>query len=127
MPEIANLNPRGARVGRGMRIHENINTSATDWMRDGLCAQPGADPEAWFRGFETDPHKMHTPPSEDTLSMHSKGAKALCHGCPILTRCALFAVQNKLDHGVWGGMTPYMRARNGERMLAAAREAGLAS
>lgn len=28
-----------------------------------------------------------------------------CAGCPAQAGCARFAVENKIDHGIWGGLT----------------------
>lgn len=33
-------------------------------------------------------------------------AKAMCAGCPSLTKCSRFAAENKIVHGVWGGQSP---------------------
>ncbi|MEU3838667.1 WhiB family transcriptional regulator [Streptomyces sp. NPDC028635] len=32
-------------------------------------------------------------------------AKALCTGCPVRTECLAYALDARIDHGVWGGMT----------------------
>ncbi|MFC8954695.1 WhiB family transcriptional regulator [Streptomyces sp. NPDC057101] len=32
-------------------------------------------------------------------------AKALCTGCPVRTECLAHALDQRIDHGVWGGMT----------------------
>ncbi|MFB8000330.1 WhiB family transcriptional regulator [Streptomyces sp. NPDC056002] len=32
-------------------------------------------------------------------------AKALCTGCPVRTECLAHALDNRIEHGVWGGMT----------------------
>ncbi|MEU6350143.1 WhiB family transcriptional regulator [Streptomyces sp. NPDC047072] len=32
-------------------------------------------------------------------------AKAVCNGCPVRTECLASALDNRIDHGVWGGMT----------------------
>lgn len=32
-------------------------------------------------------------------------AKALCDGCPVRTECLAHALDNRIEHGVWGGMT----------------------
>ncbi|MFF2789701.1 WhiB family transcriptional regulator [Streptomyces sp. NPDC058049] len=32
-------------------------------------------------------------------------AKALCTGCPVRTECLADALDNKVEFGVWGGMT----------------------
>ncbi|MBB5926635.1 WhiB family redox-sensing transcriptional regulator [Streptomyces echinatus] len=32
-------------------------------------------------------------------------AKALCNGCPVRTECLAHALDNRIEHGIWGGMT----------------------
>ncbi|MBK3627102.1 WhiB family transcriptional regulator [Streptomyces sp. MBT49] len=32
-------------------------------------------------------------------------AKALCTGCPVRTECLAHALDKRIEHGVWGGMT----------------------
>ncbi|MGW4894105.1 WhiB family transcriptional regulator [Kitasatospora sp. NPDC004240] len=32
-------------------------------------------------------------------------AKAVCAGCPVRTECLAYALDERIDHGVWGGMT----------------------
>ncbi|MEV6841613.1 WhiB family transcriptional regulator [Streptomyces sp. NPDC051133] len=32
-------------------------------------------------------------------------AKALCTGCPVRTECLAHALDHRIEHGVWGGMT----------------------
>ncbi|MGW1068280.1 WhiB family transcriptional regulator [Streptomyces aureus] len=32
-------------------------------------------------------------------------AKALCAGCPVRLECLSFALDNRIEHGIWGGAT----------------------
>ncbi|MFE9769445.1 WhiB family transcriptional regulator [Streptomyces sp. NPDC005808] len=32
-------------------------------------------------------------------------AKAVCTGCPVLTECLAYALDHRIENGVWGGMT----------------------
>ncbi|MER7805346.1 WhiB family transcriptional regulator [Streptomyces parvulus] len=32
-------------------------------------------------------------------------AKALCTGCPVRTDCLALALDERIEHGIWGGMT----------------------
>lgn len=38
-------------------------------------------------------------------------AKKQCAGCPVLTACLQYALDNREEHGVWGGTSPQDRAR----------------
>ncbi|WP_064742911.1 WhiB family transcriptional regulator [Pseudonocardia spinosispora] len=46
----------------------------------------------------------------DPDSLFVKGAKqrdarSICRGCPVLTQCLAQALDEKLEYGVWGGLT----------------------
>ncbi|MEU4095929.1 WhiB family transcriptional regulator [Streptomyces sp. NPDC026673] len=32
-------------------------------------------------------------------------AKAVCTGCRVRTECLVYALDNRIEHGIWGGMT----------------------
>ncbi|MEU2621994.1 WhiB family transcriptional regulator [Streptomyces sp. NPDC007157] len=32
-------------------------------------------------------------------------AKAVCAGCPVRTECLAYALDRRIEHGIWGGMT----------------------
>ncbi|MFF7474251.1 WhiB family transcriptional regulator [Streptomyces sp. NPDC008092] len=32
-------------------------------------------------------------------------ARAVCNGCPVRTECLAYALDHRIEHGVWGGMT----------------------
>lgn len=36
-------------------------------------------------------------------------AAAICRHCPVLQQCAADALDNKVEYGVWGGMTERQR------------------
>lgn len=63
-----------------------------DWQRKARCADI-PDPDLFFpeRGSST------------------KYAMALCKRCPVKQECLDYAVQNKIEDGIWGGMG--LRAR----------------
>ncbi|MFJ2938220.1 WhiB family transcriptional regulator [Streptomyces sp. NPDC087219] len=57
-------------------------------------------------------------------------AKALCTGCPVRVECLAHALDERIEHGVWGGMTDRERrallkrrplVRSWGRLLDAAR------
>ncbi|WP_431683768.1 WhiB family transcriptional regulator [Kitasatospora sp. KL5] len=58
----------------------------TDWATSGLCRQ--ADPDDLF---------------VDGAAQNR--AKALCAGCPVRTECLGYALDHRIEHGIWGGMT----------------------
>ncbi|MEU3793995.1 WhiB family transcriptional regulator [Streptomyces fructofermentans] len=60
--------------------------TGTDWGERGLCRM--ADPDELF---------------VEGAAQHR--AKALCQGCPVRTECLAYALDSRIEHGVWGGMT----------------------
>lgn len=57
-------------------------------------------------------------------------AKVICTGCPVRTECLAHALDNRVEHGIWGGMTERERrallrrrplVTSWRRMLEAAR------
>ncbi|MEU8952578.1 WhiB family transcriptional regulator [Streptomyces sp. NPDC048489] len=48
-------------------------------------------------------------------------AKSICAGCKVRTECLAYALDNKMQHGVWGGMT------DRERRTLLRRRPGVAS
>ena len=31
--------------------------------------------------------------------------KEICNGCAVQTNCLFYAIENKIDYGIWGGLT----------------------
>ena len=61
-----------------------------DWVTHARCR--GTDPDALFvRGAE------------------QRKAAAICRSCPVLTECRADALDNKVEFGVWGGLTERQR------------------
>ncbi len=61
------------------------------WVRDSLCSTPMAYPQDfWFSDKRMDQNR----------------AANFCLDCPVMFECAQYAVDNKIEHGVWGGLTP---------------------
>ena len=56
-----------------------------EWRDDAACR--GHNPEWWFR--------------EGAYSLR---AKAICASCPVQVQCLQYALNNREQHGIWGGM-----------------------
>ncbi len=69
------------------------------WLRDAACLNE--DAELFFPLAETGPA------NERQIAQ----AKAVCAGCPVKTDCLRFALDNGLDEGVFGGLTPEERRK----------------
>jgi WhiB family redox-sensing transcriptional regulator len=78
-------------------------TADTKWMADGICA---SKPPALF--FPSD-------------GVGVEKAKSICADCPVKNVCLEYALENHIDHGVWGGTSERQRRR-----IARARRAGAA-
>lgn len=70
--------------------------NTTHWTDDALCTQVGA-PDMWF---------------PETGADNTKDAKAICAKCPVRETCLEYALDNHLEHGIFGGTT-----RNERRVL----------
>ncbi|MEU6645081.1 WhiB family transcriptional regulator [Saccharomonospora sp. NPDC046836] len=63
-----------------------MKTEQPDWRVRAYCRE--VDPDGLFvRGAE------------------QNRAKIVCMGCPVRTECLAEALDNRIDFGVWGGMT----------------------
>ena len=60
-----------------------------DWRRRAACAE--VDPALWH------PNIGH---EEDAQT-----ARAICHTCPVEGDCLIFALDNDIRYGIWGGMS----------------------
>lgn len=63
------------------------------WMTQSLCAQ--SDPEAFF------PDKGGS----------VRAVTAICSRCPVAQECLEFAIDNDIQHGIWGGLSTHARRR----------------
>jgi WhiB family transcriptional regulator, redox-sensing transcriptional regulator len=68
-------------------------TAVTGWMGEGLC-------------------RDHTPgtffPSDGT---GVERARKICADCPVKAPCLDYALEHRIDHGVWGGTSERERRR----------------
>ncbi|MFC8194314.1 WhiB family transcriptional regulator [Streptomyces sp. NPDC060006] len=60
--------------------------SETAWSERGLCRS--AEPEELF-----------------VEGAAQNRAKIVCNGCVVRTECLAYALDNRIEHGVWGGTT----------------------
>lgn len=67
------------------------------WRQDAACA--GKDPELFF------------PPRSNSIAAHQ--AQAVCKTCPVQRQCLAWAVETRVEFGVWGGTTEASRRRMG--------------
>jgi WhiB family redox-sensing transcriptional regulator len=74
-----------------------ISTAAPERPRP-ACADE--DPELFFPIGDTGPALLQI-----------EEAKAVCRRCPVLERCASWALETGEAHGVWGGMSEDDRRR----------------
>lgn len=69
-----------------------------DWVEEALCGQYLRDKRyEWF-------------PEEDewnTPEVHR--ARSTCLRCPVRAECANYAIENRVPHGMWGGLTEMER------------------
>jgi WhiB family redox-sensing transcriptional regulator len=63
-----------------------MTTDSDNWERRGLCRE--LDPDALF---------------VEGAQQHR--AKAVCTGCPVRIMCLGYALDQRIDYGVWGGQT----------------------
>jgi WhiB family redox-sensing transcriptional regulator len=65
----------------------------TDWMARGKCKEVA--PDIFF-------------PSD---GMGVQSAQRICAECPVSKQCLEYALENHIDHGVWGGCSERERRR----------------
>ena len=73
----------------------------------------GYDPAIWF---PPPPPSEYTTREEgraaaDRRRKHEDHAKALCRTCPVRLECLEYADDNRLQEGIWGGLTPTERGQ----------------
>jgi WhiB family redox-sensing transcriptional regulator len=65
----------------------------TEWMQRGLCRE--IPPTTFF-------------PSD---GVGVEIARRICDTCPVKAPCLEYALENRIDHGVWGGCSERERRR----------------
>ena len=64
------------------------------WMRKAACRGQGFD--AWF--------------STDEVGEETDAARLVCAGCPVRSECLDYALDGRIRHGLWGGLSARERA-----------------
>ncbi|HET8709534.1 MAG TPA: WhiB family transcriptional regulator [Candidatus Saccharimonadales bacterium] len=67
-------------------VMDELNDTALDWQKQARC-QAG-DPEVFF-----------------VKGAAQNDAKPICKKCPVRVECRQYALENRIEFGVWGGMT----------------------
>lgn len=68
----------------------------TSWMARGACADHPTD--LWF---PLEPSGRH---GGNVGRTEAAKAKAVCATCPVVDECATYAIANREEYGVWGGL-----------------------
>jgi WhiB family redox-sensing transcriptional regulator len=71
----------------------------TEWMRDAACK--GMNPALFF------------PNRGDNRAI--RAARKVCDGCPVREKCDIYAMDNRMHHGMWGGRTEMDRKASRRR------------
>ncbi|MEU6067587.1 MULTISPECIES: WhiB family transcriptional regulator [Streptomyces] len=79
--------PHAGERGRPVRGEDGIGVGRDEgWSEHAACR--AADPDRLF------------------VEGAAQGrAKAVCTGCVVRTECLAYALDNRIEHGIWGGMT----------------------
>lgn len=67
-----------------------------EWQDDSLCAT--TDPEIFF-------------PEKGDIGNRVNEAKQICAECPVRQQCLDYAIANREEHGIWGGLSYSQRKR----------------
>ncbi len=94
----------------GERRAEDDIRPEEHWRRRAACA-----------GFDT---AFFFPEDEDEAAT---GAREICARCPVREDCLEYALANRQDEGIWGGLTGGERRRLRRRRRDAARRAAAAA
>lgn len=87
-----------------------MNREMTDWREGAACRDE--DPELFFPVSDVGPG-----------ARQAEEAKSVCARCPVRAACLSFALDNKLDHGIFGGTTE----RERRNLLRRSRDAAKAA
>ncbi|HQV57606.1 MAG TPA: WhiB family transcriptional regulator [Ilumatobacteraceae bacterium] len=88
--KTAPITQRSAELRSGAPLDSDY---ATAWMADGNCRL--YDPAVFF-------------PSD---GVGVDRARKICQGCPVAEQCLEYALEQRIEHGVWGGCSERERRR----------------
>ncbi len=80
-------------LGKKLEKYDTSEAGAEVWMKDGLCKD--LDPDIFF-------------PSDGA---GVEVARKICRKCVVKEHCLEYALDNRIDHGVWGGSSERERRR----------------
>jgi len=73
----------------------------TNWQAEAACADlPPAELENFFGGPEFEGYGSAKGVRQRVMDR----AKQVCAGCPVRDECLAYALDNRIEYGVWGGM-----------------------
>ena len=75
-----------------------------NWVEQANCA--GTDPEAFF------------PPPSQAHSISTRQVLKTCAACLVQTECLQFAIEQSIEYGIFGGLTPRQRRQVKHRQRA---------
>jgi WhiB family transcriptional regulator, redox-sensing transcriptional regulator len=73
-------------------------TLSAEWWQAAACQS--AEPELFFPISETAPARADV-----------ARAKLICAACPVASQCLDYALANRQEYGIWGGLTEQERRR----------------
>lgn len=76
---------------------------AEEWMKSAACAIM-----CKYNGFSND---WWFPDQGDIPTIHTQIAVNTCKTCPVRGDCLEYAQDNRIEHGIWGGLTQAQRTR----------------
>jgi WhiB family redox-sensing transcriptional regulator len=81
------------------------------WNTQAACLN--RDPQWWD-------HESHV------MTRECKKAMAICNACPVRIECLTSALDNEVEFGIWGGLTPFDRKQLVKRLERKRRKITLA-
>lgn len=69
------------------RIRSVVSADNIDWMKNAVCKDDKIDGNIFFSN------------NDEGVEI----AKHICEDCPVMEACREYAINNHIEHGVWGG------------------------